>query len=154
MLITLMAIQCGLLDLPLLHMSALLERDKDEYIDRLYTVSTHGLWESWIEYFLKITAASCEDATRLVDRILALQTELRSRASEASKNPRLLMIVDALFTRAWTTAPQVQQRCSVTFPTAQSDLQTLVRAGILQEIPGRRPKLYFSPALLSLSDRN
>ena len=153
MLITLMAMQSGLLDLPLLHMSARLERNKDDYIDKLYAVSTHGLWESWIEYFLKSVAASCEDATRLVDRILALQGELRGRASKASKNPRLLMIVDALFTRAWTTAPLVQQLCSITFPTAQSDLQVLVEAGILREIPGRRPKLYFSPELLSLSDR-
>jgi Fic family protein len=154
MLITLIAMQSGLLDLPLLHMSAQLEHDKDEYIDRLYSVSTHGLWERWIKYFLHAMESSCRDATKLVDRILSLQSELRNRAAESSRNPRLLMIIDALFTRTWTTTPQVQQLCNVTFPTAQSDLQILVRSGILREIPGRRPKFYYSPELLSLSDRN
>jgi Fic family protein len=154
MLITLMAMQSGLLDLPLLHMSAQLERDRDEYIDRLYAVSSHGSWSPWVRYFLQKARASCDDATRLVDRILDLQNVLRSKASEASKTPRLLMIVNALFTRAWTTAPLVQQLCNVTFPTAQSDLRALVRADILQELPGRRPRLYYCPALLSLSERS
>ena len=153
MLITLMALQSGLLDHPLLHMSAQLERDKDEYVDQLFTVSTHGLWERWIIYFLEAVEASCRDAIKLVDRILELQTDFRNRASRASRNPRLLMIVDALFTKTWTTAPEVQKLCSVSFPTAQSDLIVMVDAGLLREIPGRRPKLYYSPELLKLSDR-
>jgi Fic family protein len=153
MLITLMAIQSGLLDHPLLHMSAQLERDKDEYVDQLFNVSTHGHWERWIIYFLEAVEASCRDAIRLVDRILELQTNFRNRASQASRNPRLLMIVDALFTKTWTTAREAQELCSVSFPTAQSDLDIMVRTGLLQVLGGGRPKLYYSPELLLLSDR-
>lgn len=153
MLVTLMAMQTKLLDQPLLHVSANLERHKDEYIDRLFSVSTHGLWERWIEYFLHAVEASCRDAINIVDRILALQTELRDRAARAAKKPRLHMIIDSLFTKTWTTAPEIQRLCGTAFPTAQSDLNILVKAGILREIPGRRPKLYYSPDLLSLSDR-
>jgi Fic family protein len=154
MLITLMAMQAGLVDQPLLHISAQLERDKDGYIEQLHEVSTIGAWERWIGYFLGVVSASCDDATRLVDRILSLQAELRTRAAQASRNPRLAMIVDTLFTKSWTTAAEIRKFCRVSFPTAQADLAALVDAKVLLEIAGRRPKIYYCPDLLALSDRN
>ncbi len=153
MLVTLLAMQSGLLDQPLLHVSAHLERDKDEYIDRLFSVSTHGLWERWIEYFLYAVEASCSEATAIVDRILELQASLRNRALQIGKNPRLLMIIDALFTKNWTAVPEVQKLCGVTFPTAQADLTAMVKAGLLRELQARRPRIYYAPEILTLSDR-
>lgn len=153
MLITLMAIQSGLVDQPLLHLSAQLERDKDAYVDRLFSVSSHAQWEEWIQYFLAAVEASCRDAIRIVDRILALQLEFKERAGKASRNARLHFIIDAMFTKPWTTVTEVQKLCSVTYPTAQSDLAALVKTGILQEIPSRRPRTYIAHELVALSDR-
>jgi Fic family protein len=154
MLTTLMAQQSGLLDLPILHMSAHLEKNKDEYIDRLFAVSTEALWEDWTVFFLGAVEASCKEATAIVDRIIRLQSDLRRRAQEAGKSPRLTMIVDALFSKSWTNATEVQKICNVTFPTAQSDLKTLVQHGLLREMQGRTSKIYFAPEILALSDRD
>ena len=154
MLITLMAQQSGLLDLPLLHMSAHLERNKDEYIDRLFSVSARASWEEWIIFFLKAVETSCKEATAIVERIILLQADLRKRAREAGKSPRLMMIVDALFGKSWTTATEIQKTCKVTFPTAQSDLKTLVQGGLLREMQGRNSKIYYAPEILALSDRS
>ncbi len=153
MLITLMAQQSRLLDLPLLHMSAHLEGRKDEYIDRLFSVSTHATWEEWITFFLKAVEVSCKQATAIVDRIILLQSDLRKRAQAAGKSPRLMMIVDGLFRKSWTTATEIQKSCKVTFPTAQSDLKTLVQGGLLREMQGRISKIYYAPEILALSDR-
>jgi Fic family protein len=153
MLITLLAQQSGLLDLPLLHLSAYLEKNKDDYIENLFAVSTHGLWEKWLKFFLDVVEHSCTEATNIVDRILELQTDLRLRIHGTGKSPRLLMIVDALFTKTWTTTTETQKLCDVSFPTAQSDLRILVDMGLLKEIKGRTPKLYYSPEILALSDR-
>ena len=153
MLVTLMAQQSGLLDLPLLHMSAHLEQHKDEYIDRLFAVSTHARWEEWTVFFLGAIEASCKEAIAIVDRIIALQSDLKKRALEAGKSPRLVMIVDALFGKSWTTAPEIQKLCKVTFPTAQSDLKALVEHGLLRELRGTTTKIYYAPEILALSDR-
>jgi len=153
MLITLMAQQSGLLALPLLHMSAHLERNKDEYIDRLFAVSTDAHWEEWINFFLNAVEASCNEATVIVDRIIWLQSDLKRRAQAAGKSPRLMMIIDALFGKTWTNATEIQRTCKVTFPTAQSDLRTLVQAGLLREIQGPTSKIYYAPEILALSDR-
>ena len=153
MLITLMAQQCGLLALPLLHMSAYLERNKDEYIDRLFAVSTNSKWEEWINFFLNAVEVSCNDATAIVDRIILLQSDLKLRARAAGRSPRLMMIIDALFGKSWTNATEVQKICQVTFPTAQSDLRALVRGGLLREIQGPASKIYYAPEILALSER-
>lgn len=153
MLITLAAQQSELLDLPLLHMSAHLERNKDEYIDRLFAVSTEAKWEEWIIFFLHALEASCNEATAIVDRIIKLQVDFRQRAREAGNSPRLLMIVDALFDKNWTNATEIQNLCNVTFPTAQSDLRALVKHGLLRDIQGRASRLYYAPEILALSDR-
>ena len=154
MLITLMAMQSGLLDLPTLHVSAYLENRKDQYIDKLFAVSTKGEWNEWVEFFLAVVTACAKDATGIVDQIIALQADLRTRVPGLGKSHhRLQTIIDGLFDQWWTTAKETEQRCNVSFPTAQSDLRALVSAGILAEIQGRYSKLYYSPEIYALSNR-
>jgi Fic family protein len=154
MLITLLAQQSGLLELPTLHISAYLENRKNEYIDRLFAVSSHGKWNEWMVFFLEVVTHCAADATQIVDKIIGLQASLRTRVHDLGKpHYRFQTIVDSLFEQAWTTATQTQERSSVSFPTAQSDLRTLVAAGILREIPGPRATIYFSPEIIELSNR-
>ena len=153
MLVTLMAMQTKLLDLPLLHVSAEIEKDKDEYVELLFYVSALGIWERWIRYFLAIIKASCEAATAKVEEILALEKELKTRAMKARKNHRLNTIIESLFTQHWITASEAQRICGTHFQTAQADLQQLVDAGILTTIPSRRPLLYVAREIWAVSNR-
>jgi Fic family protein len=43
---------CALSD-PWLYMSAFFDENRDEYIDRLFRISTEGDWEGWIEFCLR-----------------------------------------------------------------------------------------------------
>jgi Fic family protein len=153
LLVTLMAIEAKLLDQPLLHVSARIERNKDEYLERLYRVSTRGDWLGWINFFLAMVAQSAGDAVDIAHRMLALQSTLREKARAAGKPARLFMVVDALFARPWTTAPEIQKLCNVTFPTAQRDLKRLVANGILKEIERPTRRLYIAPDILNLAER-
>jgi len=153
MLITLAAMQNKLVELPLLHLSPYLEGRKEEYIEKLFRVSTQGEWTEWIKFFLKAVEESCNQAIIVVDRIIELQTALRAQINSVKKPARLLMIIDGLFTKTWTTASEVQNLCKVSFPTAQSDLRTLVQLGVLRELQSISSKLYIAPAIMSLSDR-
>jgi Fic family protein len=153
MLITLMAIQSKALDLPLLHISSEIEKDKDEYVDLLFEVSTHGLWERWIKFFLGIVRKSCENATKKVDEILWLEKELKVRAMAVRKNHRINTIVEALFTQHWITTSEAQKLCGTHFQTAQADLEQLVKADILKTIPASRPLIYLAPEIWNVSNR-
>lgn len=153
MIITLMAMQTRLLDLPLLHVSAEIEKNKDEYVDMLFDVSTRNLWEAWVRYFLSVVQASCEAATAKVEEVLALEKNLKERAMKVRKNHRLNAIIDSLFIQHWITASMAQDICGTHFQTAQSDLQQLVEAGILTIIPSSRPLLYVAREIWSVSNR-
>jgi Fic family protein len=153
MLVTLMAQTHMLAEYPLLHISANIENKKDEYVARLFEVSTKADWNGWINFFLKAVEESCSAATSIVDKILKLQSELRQKAIQNRTNHRLSTIVDQLFTKEWITTSETEKLCNVTFPTAQSDLQELVKLGILQKIATSRPAVFVAPAVLALGGR-
>lgn len=153
MLATLMAQQMKLVELPLLHLSPFLEKNKDEYIDRLFAVSVQGQWTEWISFFLEAIEESCQAAIKTVDRTINLQAEMKDKVRTEARNHRLITIVEHLFNSGWTTISKTQQLCSITFPTAQSDLKKLVKMGMLREVINQRPSIYFAPEIISLSDR-
>ena len=153
MIVTLAAKQMGLIDLPLLHVSSFLESRKSEYIEKLYAVSTKAEWEEWIIFFLQAIEQSSLAATKLVDRIIALQNELRELVKLKGRSKRLGLIVDALFSKGWTTATETHKNIGVTFKTAQADLKELVGLGILQEISIKNSVVYFATQINKLSDR-
>jgi Fic family protein len=154
MLVTLMAMQFQILDLPLLHISANLENKKPEYIEKLFAVSARGEWEAWINFFLEAVQQSCERATESVDQIINLQSELKQRATQRHKNHRLSVIIDSLFEKEWTTAVEVQKLCAISFPTAQSDILELVKLEILQPMKKARPLIYVARPIWNLSARD
>lgn len=53
LLIVLLLVHWGLLPLPLLYLSAYLERHRQQYYDLLLAVSERGDWLSWLVFFLR-----------------------------------------------------------------------------------------------------
>ena len=52
LLISLLLCAEGILPAPLLYLSAYLERNRDEYMDKMLAVSQRGAWEDWILFFI------------------------------------------------------------------------------------------------------
>jgi Fic family protein len=154
MLVTLMAQQTGLVALPLLHISSYLETRKEEYIEKLFSVSTQGRWAEWISFFLAAVQASCLASINVVDRLITLQAAMKHKIRQAGANHRLATIIDELFTNGWTTVTKTEKLCGITFPTAQSDLKVLVKLGLVEETQSGRPTIYYAPEILRLSDRD
>ncbi len=154
MLVTLMAQQFLFSDQPLLHISANIETKKDEYISALFDVSTQSDWTNWLKFFLRVTQESCTAATEIVDQIIKLQIELRQRAVQNNNNHRLTAIIDGLFIKEWIAIGEAARLCGVTYPTAQNDLEELIKLDILQKIPNIRPAIFISPAIRNLGGRN
>ncbi len=151
MLITLMALQSGLLDLPLLYLSPYLDAHKNEYVDRMYNVSTKSQWEEWIAFFLEAITETCKAATITIDQLNALQMQYRQRATSVGRSAKLVQITDQLFESPYLTVPRTQERFGVTYRAAQMMLEKLKTAGILREIAGTHPKYYYAPEVIAIS---
>jgi Fic family protein len=145
MLITLHLSWRQLLRQPILYMSPVLERRKDEYIDRMFEVSRSGEWTGWIRFFLDVLTVSCQQAVETSDVLLALNRDYRRRASGAGRSSNLLTLVDEMFRSHVITIPQAATLLGVTYRAAQMNIETLVAEGILKEIPNfSNPKAYIA----------
>lgn len=154
MLITLMALQNGLLDLPILFLSPYLERNKDEYIDRMYGVSARSEWKEWLNFFVTSINETCKETVAKIDQLLALQKDFRTRASRAGRSAKLLDSVDMLFSSPAVTVSKIEKKYSITYRAAQQILEKLAQAGILQARSNTYPKVYVATEILTALNRD
>ncbi len=136
---------------PWLYLSPYFERYKDEYVDRLFRVSTHGDWEGWLEFCLRGVVSEANASMDRIDRLLALRERYRDVA-HAARRGRLHAVIDRLFEFPVITIPQLARRLRVSYPTAKADVGALADLGILQEGPTRtRPKVFLAKEIMRIS---
>jgi Fic family protein len=134
--------------LPWLYMSAYFERFKDEYVDNMFRISTHGDWERWIEFCLRGTIAQCKDAIRKCTALYNLKERMHG---EMSKRPRMKALIDRMFFSPMFTSIQVAEWGDVSLPTARRDVEELESAGWVEHLDGERPKTYYVPMIFVIA---
>jgi Fic family protein len=135
--------------MPWLYMSAFFERHKEEYTDNLFRISTHGDWERWIEFCLTGTVVQAKDAITRCN--LFKRTREIYHAKLVAPTPRSHKIIDNLFTSPLLTVSSLMKHFSITYHTARKDLENLVEAGILLELPGMYPRTFYAPELMRIA---
>ena len=135
--------------MPWLYLSAFFDKYQDEYFANLFDVSATGQWNKWIEFCLRATLSQANDSIIRCDKFKALKQKYHDQLPSAV--PRCHMIVDWLFRNPIVRTVSVKSHLDVHYKTAQSDIDTLVEAGILRELRFRRPKTYFAPDIMSIA---
>lgn len=154
MLITLHLFMREVIRQPILYLSPVFERRKDEYIDRLYDVSRHGAWQAWVSFFLDVVAEACESTIDTADALLALQRDYRARLHEAGRSANLLRILDFLFRRQVVTIPQIAEHLQVQYRSAQLNVEALLRVGVLEEMAETsNPKYFIARGIRDIIDQ-
>ncbi|MDR0809053.1 MAG: Fic family protein [Gemmobacter sp.] len=151
MLTSLMALTEGLLEVPVLYMSPELERVKDEYIDRMYAVSSEGAWETWISFFLQALTRSARRTVDTIDRVLALQAAYHGKVKDISRSSNTLTVVDMLFERPALRVRDVVKRLSVTDAAARKILRQLVSLEIVNESKSYHPAIWLASEIAEIS---
>ncbi|MGH7553389.1 MAG: Fic family protein, partial [Longimicrobiales bacterium] len=140
---------CGLSN-QWLYMSAYFDRHRDEYIDLLFRVSTHGAWSDWIAFCLRGVAEQATDTLRRCDRLIAIHGQFHEKVKEAKLSVRLASIVDDLFVHPVVAVTSVRDRFAVSYPTARSDLIVLERLGVLTPLRRAAQITYYSPEIFAV----
>lgn len=148
MLISLMAVQSGLLEMPVLYISPTMERDKDSYIDLMFNVSAKGDWTPWLEFFFLKVCEACRETVATIDRLIDLQSEYRQIAGEAVRSSNILAIVDMLFEVPAISVGEVCAKLGLTYAGARKAIARLIELNILIEVPNSYPKTFLAPAII------
>lgn len=134
-----------------LYMSAYFDLHKDEYIDRLFRISTHGDWKGWIVFCLTGVVQQARDTQSRCEKLLTLNRELHERLRSVGGSVRLSAIIDDLFVVPAAAVANVARKHNVTYPTARSDLTKLESAGILERVDVASQISYYCPPILEIT---
>jgi Fic family protein len=129
----------GLLEHPVVYMSAYINEFKSEYVDLLLGISQHGgdYWSRWIAFILNAIRTQARDAIWRSEELITLRETFHERLKQDRSPARLFEIVDRLFSMPAINVADVVQRTGVTKPTAGNDIARLERLGILTEYTHR-----------------
>ncbi|MEN8163883.1 MAG: Fic/DOC family N-terminal domain-containing protein [Acidobacteriota bacterium] len=140
---------CGM-SMPWLYMSAFFEKHKDEYVGFLFNVSARGEWTEWIRFCLRGTISQAKDAIRRCDLLNSLKELMHKKADGGSG--RLHRIVDGLFAYPLTTIPMIAKAFEIGYPTAKSDIEQLIKMGILDHLgDSHHPKVFFATGIAEIA---
>ena len=153
LLIILFLCATGVLPVPMLYLSAFFERHRDEYHRRLFDVSAGGEWEAWVRFFLEGVAQEAGDALVRSRRVRQLQDRYRERLQERRESVNAFHALDQLFQNPYITPTAAAASLDLSYAGAQGVLERLVDAGIVQELPGTRPRLYVLQELLTVLEQ-
>lgn len=153
LLITLLLCAEGLLNQPLLYLSAYFERYRDDYYWHLLAVSQRDAWRGWIDFFLRGVADQARDAVQRASQLLELRETYRQRLPAISSSAHLLRLMDELFSYPAITIARAAERLSITPRAAGLNVEKLVKAGLLEEITGQqRYRVFIAPDIVKIID--
>lgn len=153
LLIILLMCAKGVLDKPLLYLSAYFERNRQQYYQRLLRVSTHGEWEQWVLFFLRGIIEQSSDAFQRSRALLKLQQKYHSIV-KTKTGALQIKLVDLLIERPVLTIPYVSRQFGVTYMTARNNIFKLVKASILKEVTGaKRNKIFVADEVLDVINK-
>lgn len=127
---------------PWLYMSEYFERNRLEYMKRLFEISTSAMWEEWIEFCLHGTIEQATSTLERCERLRVLREAYEQKIVDTGGSIRLNRIVKDLFVVPFVRVADLARVLDVSYPTAKADLDRLVEVGILTELPDVTPKAF------------
>ncbi len=158
-LIPLFLYQKKALSQPMFYLSEYLERNREEYYQRLKAISADKDWNGWIAFFLKAIIKQSSDNANRVKRIMNLYDIMKQKIQDITHSQYNLRLLDSLFSkpifRTSDLVRQLNQDYGIHQKTTPALLRQLREAGVLLELragSGRRAAILCFPELLNVAE--
>jgi Fic family protein len=147
---SLLLVERGLLDRPILYLSRYVIAHKADYYRLLLDVTRDQAWEPWILFMLR----GIEETARWTVAKIAAVRELTATVADRLRreHPKLYDrdLVDVIFEQPYCRIRNVVDRGLGTRQSASRYLHGLVEAGVLREVRAGREKLFLNTRLMAL----
>lgn len=139
---------------PWIYLSAFFEEYKDEYISGLFDVSAKNDWLGWINFCLRATIREGRETIRRCKALLTLRSRWLELVHERRLHRRNIQIVEHLMGTPIIDTVTAQRVGGVASPvTARSDLDKLVKLGILRPVDDSKRIVYLASEILQIVHR-
>lgn len=132
-----------------LYMSEFFERNRREYITRLFNVSASGEWDEWVRFCLIGTIEQSEASLVKCHALGELKRSYQTEVGHVSR--RMNWILDRLFSNPILEIGELASELNTTYHTARSDIEKLVEVGILRQMETMRPKTFVAHRIFDIA---
>lgn len=136
---------------PWLYLSEYFERTRQQYYEGLFGISTNGAWADWVAYCLRGVCEQAEVTIQRFERLLDTRQAFVERVHQIGGSNRLVGIVEGVFESPFIRTTAVRDRFGVSYNSAKADIEKLVAAGVLAELPDQYPKTYYAPEVFEIA---
>jgi len=151
LLITLYLVWKGILDEPMLYLSAYLKTYQQEYYDRLTQVRTDGNYEAWIRFFLSGICEVSQMVLETTKRIQALEREDSDRLVANGEGAHGITLLRGLMKQPVVMAKDVARIVGVSYTKANSLISVCEELKILRQIsPGKRNRKFIYDSYVAI----
>jgi Fic family protein len=144
----------GLLDAPVLYLSAYIIETKADYYRLLQSTRDTGEWEPWLVYLIDGVAQTAKSTTLLIARMQRLMQDFESRIRETLPKTYSYELLINLFRHPYTKIEAVQNDLGVSRLTASKYLNDLAEAGFLHKRRFGKYNYYINADLVRLIERS
>ena len=146
----------GLIHSPMFYISAFFEKNRDEYYDKLLSVSRNDGWTDWCEFFLKAIINQAESNQNKSTEILNLYKNKKNEIIKLTRSQYAIHTLDFIFTRPiFNSKDFTGMGVEITPTTSKRILNVLLKNGVLKiirESSGRKPAIYVFPELINTAE--
>ena len=153
MFVPLFLLKTGLLSRPTFYISAFFEKNREEYYERLLTVSRDGAWTQWCVFFLNALKVQAEDNQAKAQAILRLYEQRKKWIATTTRSRYAIHALDFLFRRPIFESSEFTGQRGVPVRTAHRILKVLADEGlfkVLSDARGQKPAVFAFKELLNI----
>jgi len=144
---------------PMFYLSEYLESNRDEYYQRLKSISEERDWNGWVAFFLRAITHQARENNRRVKEIMALYEEIKIAIHDVTHSQYSVYLLDAIFSKpifkSSDMVHQFNQEYGIHEKTTPGLLRQLRDANILKVWrpgSGRRSSVLCFPRLINLAE--
>ena len=155
LLITLYLVSEGILDKPLLYLSAFFENRKDLYYDNLTLVREKNDMKQWLKYFLVGIEQTATKSVETLNKVLQLKEDIEKKIhSELGRRHKSAAeLVTHLFQDPFVNVKSVMRICGMSKKSAGALIDLFVQHGWLDEMTGlMRNRVFMFKPYIELFD--
>ncbi|MBE0510698.1 MAG: Fic family protein [Gammaproteobacteria bacterium] len=143
LLITFFLVWRGVLEEPMLYLSAYLKTHQQEYYDRLMQVRNSGNFEAWVRFFLEGVVSVSEQVVSTTKRLQQLERDDTDRLIAANAGQEGIRLLRHLMQQPVVMVKDVEKALSVSYSKANTLIAIFEKATILKQISkGRRNRKF------------
>jgi len=143
-------VQDGFLKLPILYLSAFINRNRSTYYELLSGISNREAWVEWIRFLLGGIVEQARGTTSTLQRVSALYQKQRERIRGLKGRIASLEIAEQIFLNPVLSPVNLGRGLDVHYTTASRYLKSLEEAGILEHMEYGKYQLYVHRELIEM----